>query len=217
VHTRNAALTITLMLGAAGLLAGCGSSSNGSTTSEPTGGVTPTAHPTHPPTSTTPTIPPTSAAPTPTATVTVTAAPAVSRCLSSHLKLTLGLGQGAAGTTYQVIVFTNEGSAACELHGYPGVSFVDASGAQLGRPATEDPGKRKTHVLDAAGGQANALLRQPDPGNFPASSCHVTTADRLKVYPPGETVALFVHDAVQVCTTAAGRTGIGPVLAGNGG
>jgi Protein of unknown function (DUF4232) len=152
--------------------------------------------------------------------VTVTASPAppaeAARCLSSNLTLSLGVGQGAAGTSYQVVVFTNKGAAACHLHGYPGVSFVNTSGVILGKPSTEDSGKVKTVTL-APGGAANALLRQPDPGNFPPSRCHQTTADRLQVYPPGETVQLFVTDHVPVCTTAAGRTGIGPVLAGNGG
>jgi hypothetical protein len=157
--------------------------------------------------------------PTPTLTVTatVTSAPVVSRCLSSNLTLSLGIGQGAAGTQYQAIVFTNNGSSACELHGYPGVSYVTASGAQIGVPSSEDAGKIKTIKLAASGGQANALLRQPDAGNFPPSACHMTTSNRLKVYPPGETVPLFVHDKVQVCTTSSGRAGIGPVLAGNGG
>jgi hypothetical protein len=141
----------------------------------------------------------------------------VTRCLSSNLTLTLGDGQGTAGTTYQPIVFTNHGSAACELHGYPGVSFVDSSGALIGKPASEDAGKVKTIVLAAGAGQANALLREPDPGNFPVSSCHEATTDRLRAYPPGETIPLFVHFVTQVCTTAAGRTGIGPMLAGNGG
>jgi hypothetical protein len=148
--------------------------------------------------------------------VTVTAAPAITRCFSIHLAPSLGVSQGTAGTTYQTVVLTNTGTAACTLFGYPGVSFVDSSGALIGKPASEDAGKKKLIKL-AVGGQANALLRQPDPGNFSPSACHETTADRLRIYPPGETVPLFVHDAVRVCSTAAGRTGIGTMRAGNGG
>jgi hypothetical protein len=148
--------------------------------------------------------------------VTVTAAATVPRCLSIHLALTLGISQGTAGTSYQTIVFTNTGATPCHLVGYPGVSFDDASGAIIGKPASEDAGK-KVHVTLAVGGQANALLRQPDPGNFSPSACHETTADKLRVYPPGETVPLFIHDPAQVCSTAAGRTGVRPVAAGSGG
>lgn len=201
-----------LGLGMVALVAGCGSGSSGGTVTQPTAVAvaTPTSTPTH---SHTAAPPPASS---PTATVTVTAPTAATRCLSSHLALTLGASQGTAGTSYQAVVLTNTGSAACTLFGHPGVSFVDASGAQIGKPASQDHATKKTITL-APGGQANALLRQPDAGNFAPSACHETTADRLRVYPPGETVPLFVHDAVQVCSTAAGRTGIGTMHAGSGG
>jgi hypothetical protein len=150
-------------------------------------------------------------------TATNTAPAVLARCQSSHLTLSLGQGQGAAGSTYTPIVFTNTGSTACELHGYPGVSFVDASGHQIGVPATEDTGKVKTVKLTAGGGTANALLRQPNPGNFDPSACQQTTATKLRVYPPGETVALFLADPAPVCATHAGRAGVRPVAAGTGG
>jgi hypothetical protein len=136
--------------------------------------------------------------------------------VSRDLTLSLGQGQGAAGTTYTPIVFTNTGSTACELHGYPGVSFVDASGQLIGAPSSEDTGKVKTVKLAAGGGTANALLRQPNPGNFPASTCQQTTAAKLRVYPPGETVALTLTDPAPVCSTKAGRTGVRPMVAGDG-
>jgi hypothetical protein len=148
--------------------------------------------------------------------VTVTASPAAQPCSSSHLKLSLGIGQGTAGTSYQVLVLTNIGSAACTLFGYPGVSFVDSTGAIIGLPSSRDHGRVRTIRLPA-GGAANALSRQPDPGNFSPSACQMKTADRVRVFPPGQTVALFAHDAVPVCSTATGRTGIGPMLAGTGG
>jgi Protein of unknown function (DUF4232) len=208
---------VILVLGVVAFAAGCSSGSSGGAAAQSTASTVTTPAPTpththahtHAPASPTPT-------PTPTATVTVTAAAAATQCRSVHLGLTLGISQGTAGTSYQTVVFTNHGTAACTLFGYPGVSYVDAGGALIGKPASEDAGKKKTITL-APGGQANALLRQPEAGNFPPSSCHQTTADRLRVYPPGERKPLFVPDAVQVCSTATGRAGIGPVLAGNGG
>jgi hypothetical protein len=137
-------------------------------------------------------------------------------CASSQLKLSVGIGQGTAGTSYQVLVLTNTGAAPCTLFGYPGVSFVDSSGAIIGKPATRDTGTEHTITL-AVGGAANALSRQPEPGNFAPAACQVKTADRVRVYPPNQKVALFANDAVQVCSTAKGRTGIGPMLAGTGG
>jgi hypothetical protein len=203
---------VAIGLGVAALAAGCGSSSSVGAASPPPTAIATTPAPTPSVTlTTTPT-----ATPTPTPTVTVTAPVAGAGCTSGQLKLSLGVAQGTAGTTYQTIVFTNTGSTACTLFGYPGVSYVDAKGAIIGKPSSRDPGKKKTITL-APNGQANALLRQPDPGVFAPSSCHMTTADRLQVYPPDQTVALFVHDNAQVCTTGAGRSGIGPILAGDGG
>jgi hypothetical protein len=148
--------------------------------------------------------------------VTVTHSASVAACSSSHLALSLGVGQGTAGTTYQVLVLTNTGSTSCTLFGYPGVSFVDSTGAIIGKPSSRDPGAEHTITI-AAGAAANALSRQPDAGNFPSSVCQPMTSDRVRVYPPNQKTPLFVHDAIQLCSTGKGRTGIGPMLAGNGG
>jgi hypothetical protein len=204
--------TVVLGLGSLALIAGCGATSSGGTATPPSSAApatspSPTPTPTHTHASVTPTV---------TVTATKTAPVAAGPCPSSHLALTLGIGQGTAGTTYQVLVLTNTGSSSCTLFGYPGVSFVNSSGAIIGKPATRDPGAEHTITL-APGGAANALSRQPDAGNFPPSVCHMKTADRVKVYPPNQTVPLFAHDAIQVCSTAKGRTGIGPMLADNGG
>jgi hypothetical protein len=142
--------------------------------------------------------------------------PQVAACTTGQLKLTLGAGQGTAGSTYQPIVFTNTSSGSCSLFGYPGASFVNASGAQLGQPATRDTSTHSVVTL-AGGGKASALLRLPDPGVFSPGDCHQTTAARLKVYPPNQTGALLVADAADICTTATGRTSIGPVHSGTNG
>jgi hypothetical protein len=213
VKSRGIALAVGTI--ALAFAAGCsGGSSGGDSGSPPITITTPpidTPTPTVEPSSTTPT-----ATPTATSTTTTPAAPAA--CRSGKLKLSVGSGQGAAGTTYQSIVLTNVGAKACTLFGYPGVSFVDAAGTQLGKPAGHDNGQKKTISL-APGGAAYSTLRQPNAGNFDAASCQPTTADRLRVYPPGETVALYVHDAAQVCAakTNIGRTGVTPVVAGAGG
>jgi Protein of unknown function (DUF4232) len=152
---------------------------------------------------------------TETATAITSTPPSTAGCKSASLSLMLGQSDGTAGTIYQPVVFVNNGSSACSLQGYPGVSFVTANGKLIGQPASHDP-EKKAVILLANGGEANALLRMPDPGNFAPSACAVKTADRLRVYPPGETQALFVHDAAQVCSTSVARTGVTPVRSGNG-
>jgi hypothetical protein len=173
-----------------------------------------TGQPVTPTATSTPTSTPT-VTPTPIPTATVTAPVSSTSCQSSHLSVTIGFAQGTAGATYQSVVFTNTGGAPCTLRAYPGVSFVDASGARIGKPSSQAPGKVKTVTL-APSGQASATLKLPDSGAFPRSSCHQKTANRLKVYPPGQTVALFANDTAQVCSTGAGRSEISPVAAGSG-
>jgi hypothetical protein len=209
-------------LGLAVLAVGCGSSSSGgnasvqpSISTTPSTSVTPTGSgPASTPPTSPVTTPPQSSSSSPAPTVTDTTTNLTS-CQSANLKLSLGPSDGAAGTTYQEVVFTNTGTSSCTLHGFPGVSYVDAGGTIIGKPTTEDPGARITVVL-AVKGKAHSLLRQPDAGNFPAARCHLTTTDRLQVYPPGETHQLFVTDRTQVCATGLGRGGIGPVRAGVG-
>src|SRR5690348_12626172 len=55
------------------------------------------------------------------------------RCTTGNLSVHLGGAGGAAGSSYEPIVLTNKGSAACTLDGYPGVAFVaPSSGKQVG-------------------------------------------------------------------------------------
>lgn len=165
----------------------------------------------------TPTPTPPEPTPTPTPSAAPSTAPQAAACTTGQLKLTLGSGQGTAGSTYQPIILTNTSSGPCSLTGYPGVSFVDASGAQLGKSAARNNQPYHAVTLAGSGGQASALLRLPDPGVFSPSDCNQATAAKLKVYPPNQTGALVVSDAADVCTTKTGRTVVGPMHAGTDG
>jgi hypothetical protein len=204
---------VVLAIGAALLGAGCSSGSSGGSSGSPPVNV-PTTHKPH--THTASPSPTATVTVTPTPTVTVTPPTALSTCPSSHLSLSLGGAQGTAGSTFRPIVLTNTSTTPCELHGYPGVSFVDAGGALLGKPAREAPGKEKTVRL-GSGASAYALLQEPDPGAFASSACQPTTSNRLRVYPPGEKGPLFIKDVEQICTTKAGRTSVRPMAKGTGG
>jgi hypothetical protein len=206
-------------LGIVALAAGCASGSSKGKTSAPATTPPATASASPSDSGASSLAPSTSAGPSKTPTSSASPSPTkssvASRCTSDDIHLSLGQGSGAAGSTYVPIVFTNVSGASCTLHGYPGVSYVNAAGMIIGRPTTEDPGRRATVVI-AVHGQASALLRQPEAGNYPPAKCRLTTADRLQVYPPGETHPLFVHDAQQVCASGIGRGGVEPVIAGNG-
>jgi hypothetical protein len=114
------------------------------------------------------------------------------QCRSSDLTVSLGATEGAAGSVYRVLVFTNRGSRSCELLGFPGVSYVAGDdGHQVGPAAARD-GDRGESVSIAPGRTASAQLRQVNVANFDAAVCQPTPVRGLRVYPPGETAAIFV-------------------------
>lgn len=113
-------------------------------------------------------------------------------CRSSALSVTLGSSEGAAGTVYASLKFTNTGPNPCVLHGFPGVSYVGGdNGAQIG-PAADRDGVKGAAVNLARGGTASAQLAMVQVLNYDATVCHPTAVKGLRVYPPGETASVFV-------------------------
>jgi uncharacterized protein DUF4232 len=93
---------------------------------------------------------------------------------------------------YRPLVFTNTGRRACELRGFPGVSYVAGDdGHQVG-PAAEMVGGRGPQVRIDPGRSAAAALQLANVGNFDPGACRPTAVRGLRVYPPGDTAALFV-------------------------
>lgn len=160
-------------------------------------GGTPTSAPTSSSPSATATNPPPSQTPTSTATAEVTT------CATGDLRVTLGTANGAAGSSTMPIIFTNTGSGACELHGFPGVSFVgDGNGTQLGAAADEDGSIPIAQQHRMEPGQAvQAQLKIEQAQNF--AGCTAKTADGLRIYPPHSTIAVFVKaSGLTACTNS---------------
>lgn len=171
------------------LLAGCGGSPKKSAASPPT-------------TSAPITDAPASASPSTTdsATPSASAQAASSGCRTSHLKVTLGQADGAAGSTNIPILFTNTAATTCTMYGYPGVSFVTGdSGQQVGSPANRTGTTPKTVTL-APGRSAHANLRTLQVGNFDQAQCKPVTVRGFRVYPPNETAAVFLPEQTQACS-----------------
>ncbi len=121
------------------------------------------------------------------------------RCTAAELSATLGQGDAAAGSVTRPLVFTNTGSHACELRGFPGVSYVAGDdGHQVG-PAAQETGERAGEVVLRPGGQAVALVQLVQVANFDAAVCKPTPVRGLRVYPPGDTASLFVPAAGTGC------------------
>ncbi|MGN6475345.1 MAG: DUF4232 domain-containing protein [Mycobacteriales bacterium] len=193
-----------VVVAAAGCSSSGGSDNTASTTPPVTSSPTPSVSPSQSASS--------SPTPTPSFSSTVQAS---RRCLTTQLHLSLGQGQGQAGSTITPIVLSNVSKHACTLFGYPGVSFLDASGATVGVDAAHTGGEEATVTL-GPGDAANAQLQVPDPGNFSASDCQPAQASQLRVYPPNDRAALTVADDVTVCTTSTGRANVHPVTPGVG-
>jgi hypothetical protein len=150
------------------------------------------------------------------------AAPAVAAapsCASADLTVWLGVpGQGAAGSVFYELEFSNVSNHICTLFGYPGVSAVAAGGGQLGSPAARSTLDPKKLVTLNPGGTAHAFLRIVDVSAFPASACQPAKAIGLKVFPANTSSAAIVDFPFQACalkgpkfltvTTTVTHTGI---------
>jgi hypothetical protein len=130
----------------------------------------------------TPTSPPASASP---------ASSGLQPCATTDLKLAVGQFNGAAGTIFYPLDFTNTSSSACTMYGYPGVAFVSApGGSQIGAPAKRRSPPVPAVVTLAPGATAHATLAVSDVliGN---NCVHKVQVKWVQVYPPDQFSALF--------------------------
>jgi len=131
----------------------------------------------------------------------------------------LGLSQGTAGSTDQVIDFTNIGPVACTLHGYPGVALAGGSPvAQIGAAAAEDPSPPRQLVTIAPGQVANSLLRIGRAASLPPSACDLAPASYLQIYPPDQTTPVYLAYPATACSSKrASILSVSVVMPGPGG
>ncbi len=180
-----AAATLTLLVGR-----------ESTTTMPPSPTTSPTA------TTTSPTTTPTTTTTPPTTTPAPEADAKLKRCDTSALSAALTDAEGAAGTLYSHLVFTNISSHSCSLAGYPGVSFVDDRGGQIGAPVPRVSGQRGVVTL-RPGLSASAVFALHNAYVGTVDGCQATQAMGLRVYPPGDTSALFVLAPSRVCANPA--------------
>ena len=146
-----------------------------------------------------------------------TAAAGPAACPTSSLRVKQGVAQGYAGGVYQVIDFTNTSGSTCTLYGYPGVSLVSGPPyMQIGLAAKRSTSTPRTLVTLAPGATANALLQIVDALNYPAASCGPAKATALKIYPPNQTVPVYLPNASNGCTKPVQIMSIGAVQRGSG-
>jgi hypothetical protein len=140
-------------------------------------------------------------------------------CATRDLKASAGIAQGAAGSIYQVIVFTNISGASCTLFGYPGVALASGTPVtQIGAAASRSATSSASTVTLAAGGTASATLRITDAENYPATKCNPAASAYLQIYPPNQTTPIYLAYKSTGCSaTSVNLLSITVVHAGNGG
>ncbi len=165
-------------------------------------------------------VPPSSSAkPTPTVvSPSVTPSGGLAGCATRALKAKAGTSQGAAGSVYQNLDFTNISNTACTLYGYPGVSL--ASGlpvTQVGAAATRSTAASPTVVTLQPGQTGSALLRITQALNYPAAECSPKTTTYLQIYPPNQTTPIYLPYSSTGCSvTAVQLLSVGVVQPGTG-
>ncbi len=140
-------------------------------------------------------------------------------CATRDLKVAAGLAQGAAGSVYQVIDFTNISGATCTLFGYPGVALAGGSPVtQVGAAATRSATGQKKLVTLATGATANALLRITQALNYPTAKCRPVATTYLQIYPPNQTTPVYLGYKSTGCSaTGVNLLSVSVVQAGSGG
>lgn len=122
-------------------------------------------------------------------------------------------GNGAAGSIYYTLRFTNLSGHTCSLKGFPVVSAVTLAGHKIGVPAGRETGKPAKLVKLHAGETANATLRVVSPGVFSPSECHPVTAAGVSVTLPGQKVGRIVPFPFETCARQPSESAltVGPV------
>ncbi|MFF4560557.1 DUF4232 domain-containing protein [Streptomyces sp. NPDC001435] len=131
-----------------------------------------------------------------TATTTAQASAGPRTCAVKDLYLSMGRAEGAAGSLYQPIRFTNTSTSKCALRGYPGVSVLDTAHRQIGPAATRSGSPYGTVTL-APGHSASAIVRTT---NGPIGGPCLRTGTYLRIYPPGSYTSTLVPTRWTTCS-----------------
>ncbi len=147
-----------------------------------------------------------------TSTSTAAAAPA---CVAADLSVSFESSNGAAGNTAAYFELKNTSSHPCHTYGFPGVLFLDHTGAPLPTDAT-----RSLHDLIGPNKEVGFTLAPGAVASFhvivglsaTGAGCH--TADGLQVIAPDDTATMrtTIPNGLYECGTAT----LSPLAPGNG-
>ena len=148
-----------------------------------------------------------------------TARAAAPACTAAQLGVWIAIdqGNGAAGSVYYPLQFTNLSRHACSMRGFPGVSALDRAARRVGSPAGRDHLVPVRTVVLAPGATAHAVLRLSDVV-LSTTGCHATySATSLNIYPPDQRQATEAAYDLEACAHAGPVfMHVGPIEAGVG-
>ncbi len=218
MNVRSSLGSLVLTAVSALVLAGCG---HGTAAAPATTSAPPVTTSSPPPVTTASVAPSTSEIPTTTtasASPTPTTLAPTGPCTTAQLAFTLGSHATSGTHTTVGLNLRNTAAAPCTVRGNPAVDVVDSYGMQAGPAAAALPGDAPdglpATVTLAHGATARANFSYVAAVNGGAS-CSPDTAARLLVFAPGSSTSASVPFAVSICTAAADRPGITPVVAGS--
>src|SRR5689334_11261942 len=149
-----------------------------------------------------------------------TTATAVPACTAADLGAWVAVSQsdGAAGSIFYPLQFTNLSRHACAMRGFAGVSAINRNGHQLGSPAGWAHTRPVRTVVLAPGATAHSVLRYGDVTVATAPGCHpVSSMVELRVYPPGQRQATYAALSMEACShTGPVYLDVTPIQAGVG-
>ncbi len=114
-------------------------------------------------------------------------------------------GNGAAGSVFYTLQFTNLSGHRCTLNGFPFIHAIGLSGHPTGRRAAFTSATPHEVTL-RKGATAKAVLQVVDVGNFPAPRCKPTTAAGFQVFPPNQTRPKVIPFPFGACSNKHGPT-----------
>lgn len=142
-----------------------------------------------------------------------TVASSTARCQSADLTATWEGVDNATQKHYANLAFTNTGDTSCYLAGFPTLTFVDASGAAVGLPATQLATDTQGFVTLAPGGTTTAQAIRVNAEVFDEDACQIVTTAGISVLPPGGTTAILIPGSATACSGDIGRSllDVGPI------
>jgi Protein of unknown function (DUF4232) len=128
-------------------------------------------------------------------------------CSSTQLRAQQVRTEGAAGSVYVTVRFTNVSEQACWLAGYPKVLFFTEDGRPLTTASRRNGGPTPKVVLRPSG-TAEFFIRYPNPG---VAQCRPHRTHRYLVTPPRASQPLLV-ESTQKLSLCPGTVSRSPVM-----